>query len=180
MLIRPAELQDLEGAAAICRRVLAEKLPYNYELNIGTEGCLNLVAEDDDRVVGYLSMLVTRWDPRGRHLWQRLVPYVAFVGVLPERQRQGIGAALLQEAIRQAAGSCPGEPQLFLEHAPRNIASRLYQRVGFRALSAEEVRRLSGLEVSSPVMCFALDAVRPGGDASEVTTPHPPVPHPQR
>ncbi len=160
MLIRPAELNDLDGAAAICRRVLAEKLPFNYELNIGTEGCFNLVAEDDDRVVGYLTMLVKRWDPRGRQLWQRLVPYIAFVGVLPERQRQGIGAALLQEAIREAARRCPGESRLFLEHAPRNIASRLYQRVGFRTLSAEEVRELSGLEVSSPVMYFPLQTMR--------------------
>ena len=160
MLIRPAEPRDVEGAAVICRRVLAEKLPYNYELNIGTDGCLNLVAEDDGRVVGYLSMLVKRWDPRGRHLWQRLVPYIAFVGVLPERQRQGIGAALLQDAIREAARLCPCEPHLFLEHAPHNIASRLYERVGFRALSAGEIRQLAGLNVSSPVMCFPLDAIR--------------------
>lgn len=160
MLIRPAELKDTEGAAAICRRVLAEKLPYNYELNIGTEGCLNLVAEDAGCVIGYLSMLVKRWDPRGRQLWQRLVPYIAFVGVLPERQRQGIGAALLQDAVREAARLCPCEPRLYLEHAPHNIASRLYQRVGFRALSAGEIRQLTGLDVRSPVMCFALDGVR--------------------
>ena len=160
MLIRPAEAKDTEHAAVICRRVLADKLPYNYELNIGTEGCLNLVAEDEDRVVGYLTMLVKRWDPRGRHLWQRLVPYIAFVGVLPERQRQGIGAALLRDAIREAARLCPLEPRLFLEHAPHNMASRLYQRIGFRALSADEVRQLAGLNVSSPVMCFPLDTVR--------------------
>src|SRR5512147_2499251 len=116
MLIRPAEPKDVEGAAVICRRVLAEKLPYNYELNIGVEGCRNLVADDGGQVVGYLTMLVKRWDPRGHHLWQRLVPYIAFVGVLPERQRQGIGAALLRSAIREAAAVCPGEPLLFVEH----------------------------------------------------------------
>jgi GNAT superfamily N-acetyltransferase len=160
MLIRPAEPKDVEGVAVICRRVLAEKLPYNYELNIGTEGCWNLVAEDEGRVVGYLTMLVKRWDPRGRHLWQRLVPYIAFVGVRPEWQRQGIGAALVRDAIREAARLCPLEPRLFLEHAPHNVASRLYQRVGFRALSADEVRRLAGLNVSSPVMCFPLDTIR--------------------
>ena len=160
MLIRPAQPRDVEGAAAICRRVLAEKLPYNYELNIGTEGCFNLVAEDQGVVVGYLSMLMKRWDPRGRYLWQRLVPYIAFVGVLPDRQRQGIGAALLQDAIQQAARCCPCEPRLFLEHAPHNIASRLYVRAGFRALSPEEIRRLAGLNVSSPVMCFELDSLR--------------------
>ncbi len=160
MLIRPAEFNDMEGAAVICRRVLAEKLPYNYELNIGTQGCFNLVAEEDGRVIGYLTMLVKRWDPRGRHLWQRLVPYIAFVGVLPDWQRQGIGGALLRDAIREAARLCPLEPRLFLEHAPHNIASHLYQRVGFRALSAEEIRQLTGLNVESPVMGFALDTLR--------------------
>lgn len=160
MLIRIAEAKDIEGAALICRRVLAEKLPYNYELNIGTEGCLNLVAEDGGQVVGYLTMLVKRWDPRGRHLWQRLVPYIAFVGVLPERQRQGIGAALLRQAIAEAGRCCPGEPSLFLEHAPHNIASRLYERVGFHALSSEEVLRMTGLEVRSPVMCLSLPTIR--------------------
>ena len=160
MLIRVAELKDIEGAGVICRRVLAEKLPYNYELNIGTEGCLNLVAEDGHTIAGYLSMLVKRWDPNGRHLWQRLAPYIAFVGVLPERQRQGIGAALLQDAIGRASRLCPCEPRLFLEHAPRNIASRLYQRAGFRALAAEEIRRLTGLNIHTPVMVFPLDTIR--------------------
>ena len=164
MLIRPAETRDIEGAAAICRRVLAEKLPYNYELNIGEPGCMNLVAEDEGQIVGFLSMLVRRWDAQGRHLWQRLVPYIAFVGVLPERQRQGIGAALLRDAIREAARLCPFEPHLYLEHAPHNIASRLYQRVGFRALSPQEVQRLAGLNVSSPVMSFPLQALRAAAD----------------
>lgn len=160
MLIRPAEAKDLAAAADICHRVLAEKLPYNYELNIGTDGCLNLVAEDGGQVIGYLTMLVRRWDPRGRYLWQRLVPYIAFVGVLPERQRQGIGAALLRQAIADARRCCPAEPSLFLEHAPHNIASRLYERVGFRELSSEEIREMTGLDVRSPVMCLPLDSAR--------------------
>jgi GNAT superfamily N-acetyltransferase len=160
MLIRPAEAADTEGAADICHRVLAEKLPFDYHFNIGLDGCVNLVADDDGRIVGFLSMLVKCWDARGRHLWQRVTPYIAFVGVVPDRQRQGIGAALLQEAIREAARSCPFEPRLYLEHAPHNIAGRLYQRVGFRALSPAEIRELTGLKVSSPVMCLSLEMAR--------------------
>src|SRR5574340_690308 len=127
MLIRPADASDREAVASICRRVLAEKLPFNYELNIGTEGCCNLVAEEPGRVVGYLSMLVKRWDPHGRHPWQRVAPYIAFVGVLPDCQRRGIGTALMQQAVREAARLCPAEPRLFLEHAPHNIAGHLYE-----------------------------------------------------
>jgi len=167
MLIRAAETEDMEGAGLICRRVLADKLPFNYELNIGVEGCVNLVADEGGRVVGYLTMLVRRWDPRGRHLWQRLAPYVAFVGVLPDWQRQGIGGALLRAAIQQAVRLCPGESHLFLEHAPGNIASRLYQRLGFRAISAAELEQLAGLHVETPVMSYPLLAAPAG-----VAAPH--------
>lgn len=156
MTIRPATAADLEGAAVICSRVLAEKLPYNYELNIGTDGCLNLVADDAGRVVGYITVLLRRWDPHGRRLWQRLAPYLAFVGVLPERQGQGIGAALVRAAIAEIRLRCPQEPRLFLEHAPTNRARRLYERLGFRTLTADEIFQLSGLPARGPVMCLDL------------------------
>jgi predicted N-acetyltransferase YhbS len=152
--IRSAEPRDIEAAGQICRRVLAEKKPYNYELNIGLEGCLNLVAEEDGAVVGFVTVLLSRWDPAGRHLWQRLAPYLAFVGVLPEYQGHGIGASLVRAALREAAFRCPGEPRMFLEHAPDNRARRLYSRLGFRTLSADEIVSLTGLTAKGPVMCL--------------------------
>ena len=152
--IRSAEPGDVEQAGQICHRVLSEKKPYNYELNIGLEGCLNLVAEKDGTVIGFITVLVHRWDPAGRHLWQRLAPYLAFVGVLPEYQGHGIGTSLVRAALRETALRCPGEPRMFLEHAPDNRARRLYGRLGFRTLSAHEVFSLTGLTAKGPVMCL--------------------------
>ncbi len=152
--IRLAEPGDIEQAGEICRRVLSEKKPFNYELNIGVDGCLNLVAEKDGAVVGFITVLLRRWDPAGRHLWQRLAPYLAFIGVLPEYQGHGIGRSLMRAALQEAASRCPGEPRMFLEHAPDNRARRLYQRLGFRTLSADEVFSLTRLTAKGPVMCL--------------------------
>ncbi len=158
--VRPAEPADIEAAGRICRRVLADKKPFNYELNIGEDGCLNLVAELDGVIVGFITVLLRRWDPTGKYLWQRLAPYLAFVGVLPEYQGRGIGAGLVRAALREAGSRCPGEPQMFLEHAPDNRARRLYGRLGFRTLSSEEVLSLTRLSANGPVMCLDLESVR--------------------
>jgi len=155
-IIRLAEPRDLEGAGVICSRVLSGKLPYQYELNIGLEGCLNLVAEEEGRVIGYVSVLLRRWNPRGRNLWERVAPYLAFIGIIPEKQSRGVGESLLRAAIRETALRCPNEPQLFLEHAPDNRAARLYARVGFRTMSRDEIFRLTGLEAKGPVLCLPL------------------------
>jgi len=156
-IIRMARSSDVEQASQICHRVLAEKKPYNYELNIGEEGCLNLVAEEDGAVIGFITVLLRRWDPAGRHLWQRVAPYLAFVGVLPEKQGRGVGGLLVRAAVREAKLCCPGEPRMFLEHAPDNRARRLYDRLGFRTLSPEEIFSITGLKVKGPVMCLELD-----------------------
>ena len=162
LIIRPAEPRDLGPAGQICRRVLAEKKPYNYELNIGEQGCLNLVAEEEGSVVGFITVLLRRWDPAGRHLWQRVAPYLAFVGVLPERQGRGFGAGLVRTALREAASRCPGETRMFLEHAPNNRARRLYERLGFHTLSADEVFSLTGLKTKGPVMCLEFSRAQTG------------------
>ena len=164
-VIRLAEARDVEGAGAICGRVLSGKLPYQYELNIGLEGCMNLVAEEDGQVIGYATVLLRRWDPRGRNLWQRVAPYLAFIGVLPEKQGRGVGELLLRAVIRESALRCPNEPRLFLEHTPDNRAARLYARVGFRAMSRDEVLQLTGLDPKGPVQCFNLAAACPAESA---------------
>ncbi len=164
-VIRLAEPRDVEGAGAICGRVLSGKLPYQYELNIGLEECLNLVAVEEGQVIGYATVLLRRWDPRGRHLWQRVAPYLAFIGVLPEKQGRGVGELLLRAVFRESARRCPHEPHLFLEHTPDNRAARLYARVGFRAMSPDEVFRLSGLAPKGPVQCFELASALPAESA---------------
>ncbi|MGZ4832735.1 MAG: GNAT family N-acetyltransferase [Terriglobales bacterium] len=154
--IRVAEFRDVVAAGRICQRVLAGKKPYQYELNIGEDGCLNLVAEVEGVIAGFITIVLRRWNPVGPLLWQRVAPYIAFVGVLPEYQCHGIGTALIQAAVGEVTARCPVEPRVFLEHAPGSRARRLYELLGFRTLSVIEVVSLTGLSTKTPVMCLEL------------------------
>jgi putative acetyltransferase len=82
---------------------------------------LSLVAEADGEVVGHVMFSGSRLDaPR------RLVPVQVLspLGVLPERQRQGIGSALIRTGLDLL--DARGVPLVFLEGDPR-----YYVRAGF-------------------------------------------------
>ncbi|HZF46418.1 MAG TPA: N-acetyltransferase [Sphingomonadaceae bacterium] len=63
---------------------------------------LSLVAEDGGEVVGYLAVSPARIG--GQEGWGLIGP----LAVLPERHRQGIGSALMGEAIRRLRQTCRG------------------------------------------------------------------------
>jgi putative acetyltransferase len=78
---------------------------------------LSIVAEEGGRVVGHV--LVSYFEVEGRRVLQ-LGP----IGVLPERQGQGIGSALMRAAIQKADELL--EPLILLEGNPA-----YYGRFGF-------------------------------------------------
>jgi GNAT superfamily N-acetyltransferase len=117
---------------------------------------LNLVAEEHGLVVAFVSVLLSKRDPHGPYLWERASLYVGFIGVLPRKQNQGIGTSLLEHVIREAADRCPNEPFLYLEHGLDNKAGRLYERIGFRPMSSEEIFTALGLYPKGPILCFDL------------------------
>jgi putative acetyltransferase len=87
------------------------------------EGGLSLVAEDDGLVVGSVLFSPGLLDaPRQLVPVQTLSP----LAVLPGRQRQGIGAALVRAGLELLAGR--GVPVVFLEGDPG-----YYRRLGFAA-----------------------------------------------
>ena len=81
------------------------------------EGSFALVAEDGDTMIGHVQM------SRG---WVGATPVVALgpIGVLPERQRQGCGGALVRAALEEAARR--GERIVMLLGSPS-----FYPRFGF-------------------------------------------------
>jgi putative acetyltransferase len=84
---------------------------------------LSLVAADEGRVVGHLMFTASRLDaPRRLVDVQVLSP----VGVLPQRQRQGIGSALIRRGLAVMAER--SVPLVFLEGSPD-----YYSRFGFVA-----------------------------------------------
>ena len=58
---------------------------------------VSLVAEDQGRVMGHLAL-----SPRQRKPFQAVTLGLGPMAVLPERQRQGTGSALVEAAIREA------------------------------------------------------------------------------
>jgi len=119
------------------------------------------VAEDADRIIGFVSVLLTRWNPEGKCYWERVAPYLAFVGVLPEWGGKGIGTALLRHAVEQGALRCTHESFMYLEHDLGNPVHRLYERVGFESMTGEQVVAAAGKAYEGRIfMRLDLDSVR--------------------
>jgi GNAT superfamily N-acetyltransferase len=89
------------------------------------------------RFYGLLGGMRTLW--RGAKAESALPPppsgrlYICHVGVVPARRGQGIGKALIQDAIQQSRRASPLVPAL--DVATQNInAKRLYESLGFTIL----------------------------------------------
>jgi GNAT superfamily N-acetyltransferase len=156
MIIRHAEQNDKEGARIVRASVLSQDHPYPYEDNIGLRETLNLVAEEDCVILGFVSVLLARVNPKGQYLWERLAPYIGFIGVMTRQQRKGIGSSLLRCAIEGAADRCPNEPFLYLEHEVESSARQFYERMGFRVMSGEETFGSVGMYPKACLMRFDL------------------------
>jgi len=120
---------ELPGDAAGIRAVLVAAFPTSAEADLveqlarDGDAAISLVALDADQIVGHVlfSRMAVEVDGRAcRSL--SLAP----VAVLPERQRQGIGGALTEEGLQQAAAT--GEEIVFVLGEPA-----YYSRFGFRA-----------------------------------------------
>jgi GNAT superfamily N-acetyltransferase len=147
MEIRTANSNDIQGASAVQHAVIADDHPYEYARNIQCLGTVNLVAIHNGVVAGFISILLAGLKPDGHHLWERLRPYLAFLGVLPEMQRQDIGTELIRHALEIVSQhSASG---LWLE-CPESSA-KFYEKVGFVRLTPEAVQRHTGLTPKGPV-----------------------------
>ncbi|MFG1404260.1 GNAT family N-acetyltransferase [Xanthobacter sediminis] len=121
---------ETAGDIPAIRRVVSEALLMLAQ-STGTEAgiverlraegalALSLVAEEEGRVVGYLAASAARIGTQDG--WGLIGP----LAVLPSRQRQGIGTALIAEALRRLRETCRGAA---LVGDPA-----YYGRFGFRA-----------------------------------------------
>jgi putative acetyltransferase len=85
---------------------------------------LSFVAEDDGAIVGFA--LLTRLEVEG---CERRILTLGPVGVRPDRQRSGVGSAVVRAAV--AAAEACGEPLVLVEGVPS-----YYPRFGFRSATA--------------------------------------------
>lgn len=126
MLIRDETAADIPAISRLVTEALL-LLPQSTGTEAGiveklrADGALalSLVAEEEGQVVGYLAASAARIGAQGG--WGLIGPLV----VLPSRHRQGIGSALMAEALRRLRATCRGAA---LVGDPN-----YYGRFGFRA-----------------------------------------------
>lgn len=153
MLIRDEMSEDIRSISQLIPEALA-LLPQS----IGTEAAIverlrfqgalihSLVVVDDGQVIGYLAASPARIGRQGG--WGLIGPLV----VLPSRHRQGIGTALMAEALRRLRATCHGAA---LVGDPA-----YYRRFGFRSFPG---LRVSGCP-PEVVLALPFDETEPDGE----------------
>lgn len=149
--IRKATVLDVPAIQWLQKKVLPPNHPKDYEKNVGSPSCENLVASIGGEIVGYISVFLTINNPAGPALWHRLAPYVGFVGVVPEHQRKGVCRALLQ-VVLQGLQTESRHQTIYLECSSGN--SDIFEKLGFKRLNNGFVKRTWGVVPRSCVMQF--------------------------
>jgi putative acetyltransferase len=139
VLIREERAEDRTSVADVHRQAFVThpdgvvELVNDLRLSLAEEPGLSLVATDDDMVIAHVMFTRNLLDaPRQLVEVQVLSP----VGVLPGRQRQGVGSALIRHGLAELTNR--GVPLVFLEGSPD-----YYSRLGFAAGRDHGFRRPS-------------------------------------
>lgn len=143
MLIRPETPSDIPAI----RRIVTEALRLLPEAT-GTEAAivdklrdagaltLSLVAEEDGVPVGHLAASSARIGAQGG--WGLIGP----LAVTPPRHRQGIGSALMTEALRRLRRTCRGAALVGDPGYYRRFGFRPFPGLGITGVPAEVVLAL--------------------------------------
>lgn len=126
MEIRAEAAGDHEAVRKVHESAFGDSGPRVADLNEAlreTSDALSLVAVDDGQVLGHVMFTTSLLDAP-RELVK--VPVLSPIGVLPERQGQGIGSALIGRGLEIL--DARGAPLVFLEGHPG-----FYSKVGFKA-----------------------------------------------
>ena len=122
MIIRQERPEDAEAIAAVIDAAFGdtETSAFTQQLREweGHVPELTFVAEDDGEVVGFTMLSYVRVD-------DRQVLILTPMAVRPDRQREGVGKAVVRAAL--AAADARGEPLVLVEGVPS-----YYPQFGFR------------------------------------------------
>ena len=123
MRVQPESWSDLDGVRAVHLAAFptAAEADLVRKLHEGSDSEISLVAKDGDELVGHV--LLSRMEVVGDGRNYRALG-LAPVAVLPERQQQGVGSALIEKALERAEAQ--GEEVVFVLGEPA-----YYRRFGF-------------------------------------------------
>ena len=151
MRVRLATIADYQGVEEVLRASLPADHPYRYAENLKSRSAVNFVAVEDERIVGFITILTNEPTPTGQYLWHRLRPYVGFVGVLPEFRRLKVGTQLMREGAKAVLS--PTRQQLWLECSDSNRS--FFESLGAVRITPEAIQQAYGLLPKSNV--YSLD-----------------------
>lgn len=122
-MLRIATLNDINGIKAVENRCFSTPWSENMIISSIENGCIMVVAEIDNKVVGYAGLY-----PSGD---------ITNVAVIPNEQGKGYGTELVKELIKVA--KINDIEKLFLEVRVSNIkAIKLYEKCGFEKISVRK------------------------------------------
>ena len=153
MIIRPEAPPDYEEIARIVAAAFGRageaRIVEHIRASEHYVPDLSLVAVDDDQTVGHVMISYVTVDGDNRRFLE-----LAPVSVTPERQRSGIGIALIDDALRRA--DALAEPfVLVLGHA------EYYPRFGFESARAQGIEPPDARIPNSVWMLRRLSAFTP-------------------
>ena len=136
--IREIKPEDLDEVININLMCLREHYPdYFWRDHLQLWDKAFLVAEVNDRIVGYVMTRVERSMGYVSRFFPKKVGHIVSVAVLPELRRKGIATALMKEVIKRLK-EIYGVKEAYLEVRVSNEpAIRLYEKLDFK-----KVRRL--------------------------------------
>jgi putative acetyltransferase len=137
--VRPEQPDDYEAVLRVIAAAFGEEWVAHIWATIGNHRRVGLVAEHSGRIVGHVG-LSRAWVDARRSLVEIWV--LSPLSVLPERQGEGIGTALVAAAVETARES--GTPAMFLEGSPDYYGERGFtraDRLGFLPAALERTPR---------------------------------------
>ena len=155
MIVREERPPDFAQISAVVETAFGDaavaRLVEDIRVSPGYHPEFALVAEDDGAVIGHVMLSEVRVG-EGRAL--QLSP----LAVRPDRQRRGVGSALVREALR--AANAAGEPLVLVEGDPT-----YYSRFGFVRSTELGIERPHERVPEVAFQGLALAATHPRGRA---------------
>ncbi len=129
--LRRFEPSDLEQVIHINRECLPENYTSSFFMNLYHRFPETfIVAEENGNLKGYILCRIETGIPSFKLLGITRKGHVISIAVLPEHQREGIGSALIREAMKTMLNYKAKE--CYLEVRASNVpAVKLYRKMGF-------------------------------------------------